>query len=866
MNAGTQTMPTAGRLPGQRAGWRVSGRVVLLAGRAEAARLCRNPLVLGGLVIAAALIGWNSRNAVPQWGVWDVQIGSSLLAVAGPVLVAAHFAAGRVRRDGAGPLYDSYPASSRARATAHLLGLAGPLALAAVLESAAIIWLDGLGAVGTPRLDVLAQGLLVVVLGGAAGVALGSFLPNPATAILAVIVLGAAEADLLVPFSGPVQLPGGTAWLFPWTQPVVLRWLPGPTPMIPPSAHLAWLAALTALAAIAALWRAAPRMRLTRLTGLTALATAGCLALAGWSGWTQTRQAPASVQESLANLITHPAQAERCITQRRVRYCAYPGFGPDVARWAAAVNGVLARLPAPPATPPVVRQVVDADIYTPPLIVGYQPTGPSQYSLAPPPGRPGKPVRQRAGFRPSPGSRIQHAAGICRHQLGIRQRGRTLPAGPGHAGRLVGGRAADHLAAERLVSQRPERPQPGADLLPARRPGAGGDRAVAGRLGDTCHAGRLPGRAGPRRSQQGRRCLDLQLYRRARLRGRRVPAGGAVHRPGRGPRQGDAAAPGPAGRGGARCPMAGLAEPAGYRRPARHRPRHAVAGRAAAAQADDKRRAASRPGMPVMSRWMRHRARSAKLGFAAATPHLARTMPWGALLGGCAAGLAVSLAAYQFAHPFQAPTSITLTVRAGFVPLVAAIGFLASDPHRNLTAALPAPAWLTTATHLVIALPALSLTTWIQLELAAAELRIALRPQGTTAHLPWWSLTAELAAWSAIALAAAGLAGRTRWHDLDGAIAVPATLAFIALLAATPLHMFPSAFTGLTPSQHSAWVEAEWRWPVVGVLAALIACWAHRDPWLRLGSGRYRRTGYARPARAHRRRSPAEPRRPARCR
>jgi hypothetical protein len=323
--------------------------------------MCRNPLVLASLVISAGLIWWNTRTVVPQWQVWDVQLGSTLLAVAAAVLVTAQLAAGRVRRDGMRQLYDSYPAPASVRVGAHLLGLAGPLLAAAALAGAAVVWLDRLGAVGTPRPAVLAQGLLLVALGGAIGVALGSWLPHPMTGLLTVIVLGAAETDILLPvYDVPVQLPPGTTWLFPWAQPTVLHWLPGTTSAVPPASHLAWLTALTVLAVIAALWRVFPRDRPARLTGLAAVATAGCLAVTGWSGWAQTRPVPVSVQEALLYQLVRPAQSERCTSQERVRYCAYPGYQPNVARWETVVNGVLGRLPARPTGALVVRQVADS--------------------------------------------------------------------------------------------------------------------------------------------------------------------------------------------------------------------------------------------------------------------------------------------------------------------------------------------------------------------------------------------------------------------------------------------------------------------------------------------------------------------------
>jgi hypothetical protein len=355
----------------------VNWRVVALAGRFEAARLCRSPLVVAGFAIAATLIWWNSRNAVPQWWVWDVQVGSTLLAVAGPLLVAAHLAAGRVRRDDATHLYDSYPTSAPARTAAHLLGVAGVVVLAAALAGAAVIWLDLLGPVGAPRPAVLIEGLLLVALGGAIGVALGRYLAHPMSGILAAVILGAAEVDLLLPFSAPVQLPGGTSWLFPWAQPAVLRWLPGSISTIPPALHLIWLLALALLAVVTALLRTGPRPRRSKVFSLTALALVGSLALAGWGGWAQIQLDPGAPNR-LAYRVTHPAQIERCTRLRRVRYCAYPGFAADVPRWATVVNGVLQRLPSRPLKPLVVRQVVDADLFTIPLYGGFPPVTPAQ--------------------------------------------------------------------------------------------------------------------------------------------------------------------------------------------------------------------------------------------------------------------------------------------------------------------------------------------------------------------------------------------------------------------------------------------------------------------------------------------------------
>ena len=162
-------------------------------------------------------------------------------------------------------------------------------------------------------------------------------------------------------------MPPATAWFFPWTQPVLSGYLPGPIATIPPAAHLGWLAALTGVAACAGLCRAGwrtgwfPGSRAGSRSA--ALALAACVAAAGWGGWALGHPPTASATAGLASAITHPAQVEQCVTRQGVRYCAYPGFGPDVARWANVVNGVLGLLPAPPATRLTVRQVVDGSVF-----------------------------------------------------------------------------------------------------------------------------------------------------------------------------------------------------------------------------------------------------------------------------------------------------------------------------------------------------------------------------------------------------------------------------------------------------------------------------------------------------------------------
>jgi hypothetical protein len=354
-----------GSAPGERplAAW----RMVALAGRAEAARLARSPLVVAGCVIAATLIWWNNRDQVPVWWDADIGVGSGMLAVAGGTLIAAQLAAGRARRDGMTRLYASYPAPARVRTGGLLLGVTGPLALAAVVTGGAVLWLASRGAAGAPQPAVLAGCLLLVALAGALGVALGSWAPHPMTGILTAVVLAGVELDLVLTFDGWVQPRHGLSWLFPWYQPGFLpSELPGISVPFPWAVHAAELAALTGLAVSVALWRAGGGRRV--IAGLAI----GCLAVTGWTAWSQTRPVPRPEVSALVDQTIHPARYEQCATRQDVRYCYYPPFRSLVSRWAAPVSGVLAHLPARPRRPLVVRQVDDTASE---LLIGAPPFG-----------------------------------------------------------------------------------------------------------------------------------------------------------------------------------------------------------------------------------------------------------------------------------------------------------------------------------------------------------------------------------------------------------------------------------------------------------------------------------------------------------
>jgi hypothetical protein len=374
--AGLTTDKAAAR-PGRADSTGIGPRVLLLAGRREALWLARSPLVLAGLVVSAWLIWLNNRMLVlpvsygPQpplvWWSADVSIVACILALAGAVLMAAQLAAGRACRDGMEQLYASYPASAAVRTGAQLLSVAGPVALAILATGAAWAWVASQGTLGAPRLWVLGAGLLLIALAGTLGTALGSWLRHPMAAIVAVLVLGLIEIDLVLSFSNPIHLPDGTAWLFPWSAPGnELTSLPGLTVPYPPPVHLAELAGLIVLAIVTALWRV-----LTRRPLAAGLAVAA-LAVTGWSGWSEARPVSPAVLASIVREVTQPARAEQCRALPGVRYCYYPAFAPLARQWSVPVGAVLARVPRLSGRALTVRQVWDLGFLQPPLL---SPTG-----------------------------------------------------------------------------------------------------------------------------------------------------------------------------------------------------------------------------------------------------------------------------------------------------------------------------------------------------------------------------------------------------------------------------------------------------------------------------------------------------------
>jgi hypothetical protein len=314
---------------------------VLSLARIEAFLLARSTLVLAGLVAGGAFAGYEIlRSGEPLWWNTAWQIGCGQLILAMAVLISAHLAAGRARRDGMADLYASFPSTVGTRTLAHLAGLTGAALPSLILigAAAAVAGLDG--AVGSPSPATLAAGVLLVIAAGAVGVAIATRFSHPMAGIIAALVL------LLIPFSQSNSFSSAVIWLYPWMLPDQLGYFPSPVPGYPPAgAHAVVLAGIAVLAGVVALTVTAQRARQR-----AGLASAGVLTVAVIcvAEVVQLQPIPTADVSHLVSEVADPPAVQHCTTHRNVEYCLYPGFGVQLSALETPIDAVLAHVPVLP--------------------------------------------------------------------------------------------------------------------------------------------------------------------------------------------------------------------------------------------------------------------------------------------------------------------------------------------------------------------------------------------------------------------------------------------------------------------------------------------------------------------------------------
>jgi hypothetical protein len=205
-----------------------------------------------------------------------------------------------------------------------------------------------------------------------------------------------------------------------------------------------------------------------------------------------------------------------------------------------------------------------------------------------------------------------------------------------------------------------------------------------------------------------------------------------------------------------------------------------------------------------------------------AARYITRTMPWMTLIAGCLAGIVLVAALAHVADTSRWSLDQGI-IRLTFLPAIAGLAFAVRDPFRPLTRVTPVPAWVTPAGHLVLAVPILAATCWVQLRIAARTVT----PQAL-AHAPAvYPLIAQLTGWSAIVVAAAACAGRSRYADLGGTVGVLAGFVLIALAWYVPAG---GRHLADPPATARAVTVA---WYAIAAVALVVTGAAMRDRWHR---------------------------------
>jgi hypothetical protein len=208
---------------------------------------------------------------------------------------------------------------------------------------------------------------------------------------------------------------------------------------------------------------------------------------------------------------------------------------------------------------------------------------------------------------------------------------------------------------------------------------------------------------------------------------------------------------------------------------------------------------------------------------------LTRTMPWVTLITGCLAGTAFLAVLAHVAGTSRGPLDQG-NVRLAFFPAVAALAFVPRVPFRPLTQAVPVPAWVAPAGHLLLAVPVLAVTCWAQLRIMAHTI-----PPHTLGHPPAvYPVIAQLTGWCAVTVAAAACVGRSRYADLGGAIAAPVSFAAIALAWYAPVTS--RILAGPPATAHGVTTA----WYAIAAVALTLTCAAMRDRWHRYSRGLHR--------------------------
>ncbi|MEO8693408.1 MAG: hypothetical protein ABI658_07810 [Acidimicrobiales bacterium] len=335
-----------------------SGREALALGRGEARRMIRNKGVIVFVLLTPFLIIAATDGNHLRWQA-SIELILGLVPLGWAIMVATNLAALRDRRHRVSELADTLPVSPAARTAGFLLGGLALVPVVAVLLAGALIVISNHDRLsGSPAIDEMAIGLLIV--GGAAivGVAVARWLPR-SMFVVPTIAITIALADSLdksatsrVRFLG-FRTPSSPS-LLPALDDRPALW------------HLVWLAAWCAVMAAVALARDGVGRRL----GVAFVALAVLVVV---SGVAQTATASAGEATARADVLNRPADHQQCEKIGAVDYCAYVHYEDRIDDWQHVISTVLDHVPVA-----VAGQLSEVRQRAEP-VVGNALCGPSEY-------------------------------------------------------------------------------------------------------------------------------------------------------------------------------------------------------------------------------------------------------------------------------------------------------------------------------------------------------------------------------------------------------------------------------------------------------------------------------------------------------
>lgn len=203
----------------------------------------------------------------------------------------------------------------------------------------------------------------------------------------------------------------------------------------------------------------------------------------------------------------------------------------------------------------------------------------------------------------------------------------------------------------------------------------------------------------------------------------------------------------------------------------------------------------------------------------ALAPHIVRTTPWATLLAGCLSGTVLVEVMAHVLHMSHA--SLTQNdLRFTFLTAVAALAFVPRTSFRPVSQSVAVPGWIFPVGQVVLSLPVVVVTGWLQLHIVEATMP----PAARSAIYP---LLAQLVAWSVIGVTTATCIDRTRYADLGGAVAAPLTFLLIAIGWYAPF-LKAQLVTPPAAAEH-----ATIGWYAIAAISLVATGLALRDPWQR---------------------------------